>query len=379
MTATRVMCVLGTRPEAIKMAPVIRELRKRPASFETLVLATGQHREMLHQALAVFDIKADIDLGIMSAKQTPLSVAQAVLEGVDRVCQQESLDAVLVQGDTTSAMASAMAAFHHHIKVGHIEAGLRTQDLAAPFPEEFNRRVVGVFAQWHFVPTGLARQNLLREGCPDGKIFVTGNTVVDAVHHIHRHCAPNAQLLPPPGQPYVVVTCHRRENHGSPIRRIFGAIRILAQKYPEHLFWFPAHPSPQVQDAVKEQLKDIVNVSILPPVDHPTLIHALAHADLVLTDSGGIQEEAPSFGKRVLVLRETTERPEGVAAQVAKLVGTDPSCIIEATSELLNQSSTDYRIQNPYGDGFAANRIADTLEGKLPSPFEPADITRTQR
>jgi UDP-N-acetylglucosamine 2-epimerase (non-hydrolysing) len=366
---TRVVAVVGTRPEAIKMAPVVVRLREEPG-FETIVCATAQHRDLLDSALALFGIRPDLDLDLMRPDQTPSSVAAGVLQAFDPVLRDLAPDVVLVQGDTTTVMAASLACFHRRIAVGHVEAGLRTANLRNPFPEEMNRRVTDLVADHHFAPTPRSAGALAAEGIDRGKIHVTGNTVVDALRWL-------AGRIPSADggdrRDLVLVTSHRRESFGEPMRSAFRAIARLARRFPETRFVFPVHPNPNVIEAAR-LFEGIANVELHPPVDYATLVGWMRKARLVLTDSGGIQEEAPTFGKPTLVLRETTERPEGVEAGVARLVGTDEEAIFREAEKLLTDPeayAAMARAANPYGDGRAADRIVSILAGRRPEPFTP--------
>jgi UDP-N-acetylglucosamine 2-epimerase len=363
----RVLAVVGTRPEAIKMAPVIRRLRA-DRGFETILCATAQHRELLDRALAPFGIRPDVDLDLMRPGQTPNQVASRVLDRFDRVLVDHSPDVVLVQGDTTTVLAASVAAFHRGVAVGHVEAGLRTGDLARPFPEELNRRVTDLVAAYHFAPTARSGAALLSEGAEPSRVYVTGNTVVDALLWI-------AERVDEPREAdrLVLVTTHRRESFGEPMRRSLRAVRRLAERFPELTFVLPVHPNPRVVEET-EALAGTANVRRVPPADYPQLVAWMRVARLVITDSGGIQEEAPTFGVPTLVLRETTERPEGVEAGVAKLVGTDEEAIFAEAERLLSDPGAHAamaRVRNPYGDGRAAQRIVDVLAGRPIEPFDP--------
>lgn len=352
----RVMVLYGTRPELIKMAPVIRELRQSPDRFAPLLCATAQHREMLDQMQAVFDITPDLDLGLMRADQSLNDLSARAFAALDGVIAEQRPDLVLVQGDTTTAMVGALAAFHRRVAVGHVEAGLRTGDRARPFPEEVNRRIVDLIGDLCFAPTARAAAALLAEGVPAERVFVTGNTVVDAVRWI------SAQLPPEPQRDEVLITVHRRESFGAPLREIFAAIRELAAAFPAVRWVYPVHPNPNVRGPAAEMLGGLVNVELCEPFDYLELIRRLRGARFVLTDSGGLQEEAPAFGKRVLVLRETTERPEGVEAGLATLVGSDRRRIVAEATALLRAPEQDRpAAANPYGDGRAAARIVEIL------------------
>jgi UDP-N-acetylglucosamine 2-epimerase (non-hydrolysing) len=366
-----ILAVYGTRPEAIKMAPVLEALRRRPAAFTVRVCATGQHREMLDQAQEIFGLHPDLDLNLMRHDQTLNGLAASALEAMDRVLAASPPDWLLVQGDTTTAMTAALAAFHRGVRVGHVEAGLRTGDLKRPFPEEANRRVIDLLAEALFAPTERARAALLAEGCEERRIHVVGNTVVDALE----------KLVPPgngpagePERPEVLITVHRRESFGEPLRGIFTALRRLAGSFPDVLWTYPVHRNPNVRGPAHEILGGLSNVELLDPLDYRELVARLARCRFVLTDSGGIQEEAPALGKPVLVLRDTTERPEGVEAGVACLAGTSPERIFAEASRLLTDRAAYLamaRAVNPYGDGRASERIAAVLAGEPWEPFRP--------
>jgi UDP-N-acetylglucosamine 2-epimerase (non-hydrolysing) len=364
----RVLAVYGTRPEAIKMAPVIAALRERPERFDVQVCATGQHREMLDQVQQLFGLAPDLDLGLMQPDQTLNGLAAAALAALDRVLVEQAPDWLLVQGDTTTAMAAALAAFHRGVKVGHVEAGLRTGDLRRPFPEEANRRIVDLVADALFAPTSRSAAVLRAEGCDPARVFLVGNTVIDALRSLPEAAAAA------PERPEVLITVHRRESFGAPLAGIFAALRQLAEEFPDILWVYPVHRNPNVRGPARELLGGLPNLELHDPFDYGELVRRLARCRLVLTDSGGIQEEAPSFGKPALVLRDTTERPEGVEAGVARLVGTDPLQIVAAAAELL-RSPAAYaamaRAVNPYGDGRAAGRIAAVLAGEPWTSFEP--------
>jgi UDP-N-acetylglucosamine 2-epimerase (non-hydrolysing) len=364
----RILTVHGTRPEAIKMAPVIESLRRRPERFEVTVCATGQHREMLDQVQDLFGLAPDLDLRLMRPDQTLNGLAASALAALDEVLAERRPDWLLVQGDTTTAMSAALAAFHRGVRVGHVEAGLRTGDLRRPFPEEANRRVIDLLASALFAPTGRARQALLAEGTAPERVHVVGNTVIDALRCLSVPAPPESS------RPEVLVTVHRRESFGEPIRAIFSALRRLAERFPEVAWTYPVHHNPNVRGPAFEMLQGLPNVELCEPLDYQGLIAKLAACRLVLTDSGGLQEEAPAFGKPVLVLRETTERPEGVEAGVARLVGTDPERIFDETATLLRSEEAWRRMAravNPYGDGHAAERIAAILAGEPWTPFQP--------
>lgn len=361
------LVVFGTRPEAIKMAPVVHALRAQPDDFRVVVCSTGQHREMLDQVLELFQIVPDYELSVMTPGQSLPGLTAAVLSAVDPVLVAEQPDWVLVQGDTTTAMAASLGAFYRGAKVAHVEAGLRTDDKLQPFPEEINRRITGVLADMHFPPTQWAQANLLREGVPAERMVVTGNTVIDAIQDVvTRPFDPSASGLAgiiDPGKRTILVTAHRRESFGQGMEHICQALRTIAERGDVQIV-YPVHLNPNVQEPVRRLLGGVEGVHLLPPMDYQPLVWLLSQADLVITDSGGLQEEAPGLGKPVLVLRERTERPEGVEAGTVRLVGTDPSRIVGEANRLLdNPNAYDAMAQavNPYGDGRAAKRIAASL------------------
>jgi UDP-N-acetylglucosamine 2-epimerase (non-hydrolysing) len=366
----KVLVIFGTRPEAVKMAPVVQALRLAPG-IETRVCVTAQHRQMLDQVLHLFGIVPDVDLNLMQPGQTLSALTAQILTHLDPVLESEKPDWVLVQGDTTTVMTASLAAFYRGIKIGHVEAGLRTGDSHQPFPEEINRRLTGVLADLHFAPTAWSRDNLLREGIPTERILVTGNTAIDALNEVVAQPVPQqvTMLLEQWGvasgqKRLVVVTAHRRENFGQPLLDICRALRTLAGKYPDIHIVYPVHLNPQVQQPVRRELAGIANLTLLDPLDYLPMIHLLNAATLVLTDSGGIQEEATGLGKPALVLREKTERPEGVEAGVLRLVGTNPETIVSEASALL-QNLSDWQLRNkganPFGDGHAAERIVQGI------------------
>jgi len=387
----KVLLVFGTRPEAIKLAPVIRELRRRSADFglQSVVCVTAQHRQMLDQVLQLFDIQPDYDLDIMKDNQSPPQVASVILVGLDPILQKEKPDWVLVQGDTTTVAAAALAAFYARLKVGHVEAGLRTFDKWQPYPEEINRRVASVIADLHFAPTGTARRNLLREGIADNRILVTGNTVIDAIHWVAKQpLTPETHSLierylsstaiEAQDRRLILMTAHRRENFGSPLENICLALRDIATLYGRRVcIVYPVHLNPNVWDPVHRMLGGIPNIILIPPLDYLPLVHLMKHSYLVLTDSGGIQEEAPGLGLPVLVLREVTERPEAVDAGTVRLIGTNRSRIVAEAVRLLDDAGEYARMAravNPYGDGHAAERIVSALIGERAEPFKRASI-----
>jgi len=374
-TKLKIISVFGTRPEAIKMAPVIRELAKYPDRISNKVCVTAQHRQMLDQVLVLFDIHPDYDLDIMQESQTPTQVAASVLTRLEPVLQREKPDWVLIQGDTTTTMAASVAAYYARVKVGHVEAGLRTHDKWQPFPEEINRRIAGVVADLHFAPTERSQQNLLREGVPNENILVTGNPVIDALHWVAEQPFDYGTLdLNLQKARLILVTAHRRENFGKPLENICIALRKIAERYGDQVqIVYPVHLNPNVQEPVNRLLKGIDNITLLPPLDYLPLVCLMKQAYLVLTDSGGIQEEAPGLGKPVLVLREVTERPEAVDAGTVKLVGTDRTSILNATIRLMEDASEYQKMAtaiNPYGDGHAANRIVKALLGEVIPAFQ---------
>ncbi|WP_181290872.1 non-hydrolyzing UDP-N-acetylglucosamine 2-epimerase [Caballeronia novacaledonica] len=370
----KLLFTFGTRPEAIKMAPLVKRLA-REAGIEYRVCVTGQHREMLDQVLALFDIRPDFDLNIMKRGQDLYDVTAAILSGMRDVLSTYRPDMVLVHGDTTTTMATTLAAFYQRIAVGHVEAGLRTGNLASPWPEEANRKLTGALASLHFAPTGRARDNLLAEGIRDESIVVTGNTVIDALLHVRERLANDDALraradlaLPSfaPGRRLVLVTGHRRESFGGGFERICEALAQIARGSADVDIVYPVHLNPNVREPVNRFLTGIGNVHLIEPLDYLPFVRLMDRADLILTDSGGIQEEAPSLAKPVLVMRETTERQEAVDAGVVKLVGTDTRAIVENVMHLLRDAdayAAMSRGANPYGDGHACDRIAAVLQG----------------
>ena len=363
----RVLSVFGTRPEAIKMAPVVRALAARPQDFESFVCVSAQHREMLDQVLRVFGIEADHDLDLMTPGQSPGDVVGRVLARLPPLLRELKPDVLLVQGDTMTAFAAALAAYLEKIPSGHVEAGLRTGDRYQPFPEEMNRTLISRLASIHFAPTAQARDHLLGEGTPAATVHLTGNTVIDALLQTVR---PDYRFRHPvlagldPARRLVLITTHRRESFGAPLRATCEAIRQLACLFPDLEFVLPVHPNPQVKGPVEAALGDLPVMHLIEPVDYLEFVHLMNRATIILTDSGGIQEEAPSLGKPVLVLREKTERPEAVEAGTVKLVGTDEERIVAEATTLLDDP-VEYarmtRVHNPYGDGQASRRIAEVL------------------
>jgi UDP-N-acetylglucosamine 2-epimerase (non-hydrolysing) len=375
----KVLSIFGTRPEAIKMAPVVQQL-KRTAGIESFVCVTAQHREMLDQVLDLFGIVPDIDLNIMQPDQTLAQVTSAVFSDLDPVLSDLKPDWILVQGDTTTVMAAALLGYYHRVRVGHVEAGLRTNDKWQPFPEEINRRVAGAVADLHFAPTEWSRQNLLRENVPAERIVVTGNPVIDALQSVAGMPTPpdlhalldqlgisqgSSSNTSVAGRRLVVITAHRRENFGEPLQNICAAILDLAHRYQEQVqFVYPVHLNPNIRGPVYRTLGGQPNITLLPPMDYLPLVQLIKHAALVLTDSGGLQEEAPGLGVPVLVLREVTERPEGIDAGTVRLVGTDRESIVAQARRLLDDPAAHAEMAhaiNPYGDGHAAPRIVKAI------------------
>ena len=370
----RVMAIFGTRPDAIKMAPVVAALRSARPRVEPLVCVTGQHREMLDQMLRVFDLRPNYDLRVMkSGRQSLADVTAACLTGLDVVLRRERPVLVLVQGDTTTTFAAALAAYYCHIAVGHIEAGLRTGKKQNPFPEEINRRLATHLTDFHFAPTEGARSNLLLEGVSPEEICVTGNTVIDALFFTRALLAEKPRLAadclgPTAGLKIVLVTAHRRESFGPPFRRICEAVRAIAERRPDVLVVYPVHLNPNVQAPVRETLDGVPNIKLLAPMDYVSFVACMQRAYILLTDSGGIQEEGPSLGKPVLVMREVSERPEAIAAGTACLTGTNPEAIVSAVTSLLDDPVRYKRMTsrpNPYGDGHAAERIVQFLVSRV--------------
>ena len=360
----KVMLVFGTRPEAIKMCPLVNELKKRE-SIQTVVCVTGQHRQMLDMVLEAFSVTPDYDLSIMKDRQTLFDVTANILLKIREVLEKERPDVVLVHGDTSTTFVTALACFYLQIPVGHVEAGLRTNNLYSPFPEEFNRQAVSIISKFNFAPTGLSRDNLLREGKNPETIYVTGNTAIDALKTTVREEYTHPQLQWAQGSRLIMITAHRRENLGEPMKNMFRAIRRVCDEHPDVKAIYPIHMNPVVRETANEILGGDERIRIIEPLDVLDFHNFLARSYLILTDSGGIQEEAPSLGKPVLVMRDTTERPEGIAAGTLKLVGTDEEVIYRSFKELLEDTDAYAAMSNasnPYGDGFACRRIADILE-----------------
>lgn len=379
------MLVFGTRPEAIKMAPLVKEFQKHPDTFQTIVCVTGQHREMLDQVLNIFDIRPDFDLNIMKQGQDLYDVTARVLTGMRDVLREAQPDVVLVHGDTTTSTAAALAAFYQQIPVGHVEAGLRTHNILSPWPEEMNRQITGRIASYHFAPTALSRQNLLQENVDDAHITVTGNTVIDALYwvvdrikndrsldaeleEVLRHAGYDVNRLAD-GRPLVLITGHRRENFGDGFINMCTAIKQLTERYPNVDFVYPMHLNPNVRRPIHEvfgdDLSNLGNMYFIEPLEYLSFVYLMEKSTIVLTDSGGIQEEAPGLGKPVLVMRDTTERPEALEAGTVKLVGTDREKIFNEVSTLLDDAAAYARMSqavNPYGDGLACSRIVERLK-----------------
>lgn len=374
MALLKVLTIFGTRPEAIKMAPVIRQLKSRPERFDVRVCVTAQHREMLDQVLQLFNIQPDIDLNIMKPNQSLADLTSAIFSRLDVVVRDFRPDWVLAQGDTTTVMVAALLAFYNRSRFGHVEAGLRTGDKWQPFPEEINRKVAGVVADLHFAPTEWSKKNLLLENVPASNILVTGNPVIDALQWVAKQPYLDSELekigLPKNvldgKRRIVLITAHRRENFGEPLNEVFSAIQELAEIYKDDVYFiYPVHMNPNVSEPAHRLLGNIPNVILLPPLDYLPLVHILKRSALVLTDSGGLQEEAPGLGVPVLVLRDVTERPEGVDAGTVRLVGTDRQKIISTASLLLNDFGEHQKMAravNPYGDGHASERIVLALD-----------------
>ena len=385
MSRIKVMSIFGTRPEAIKMAPVVKALEA-DERFESRVCVTAQHREMLDQVLALFDIKPERDLGIMQANQTLTQITQRALEGVEQVLAEERPHMILVQGDTTTAFAATLAAFYQKIGVGHVEAGLRTDEIYDPFPEEMNRRMITVLADVHLPPTQASRTNLLACGVPAERIYLTGNTVIDAMQHILTH---GDGALPPEVESggrrrrLILVETHRRENLGAPMASVCRAIARIVADFDDVEIAFSVHRNPKVREVVMPALSGMPRVHLLEPMDYAVLVRLMKESYLVLTDSGGIQEEAPSLGVPALVLRKTTERPEGVEAGNARLVGTDEGVVYEQAARLLSNREEYLKMSqaaNPYGDGLSSARVVGALahhfklQGSRPDEFTPRPV-----
>lgn len=362
----KIMLVFGTRPEAIKMCPLVNELKKRE-TIETIVCVTGQHRQMLDQVLEAFDVVPDYDLSIMRDKQTLFDVTINILENIKQVLEEVSPDVVLVHGDTSTTFVTALACFYLHISVGHVEAGLRTYNIYSPYPEEFNRQVVSIISQYNFAPTELSKKNLLKEGKKEEEIYVTGNTAIDALKTTVRDEYTHSELEWAKDSRLILITAHRRENLGEPMKNMFRAIRRVMDEHPDVKAIYPIHMNPIVRETADSILGGDDRIHIIEPLDVLDFHNFQARSHLILTDSGGIQEEAPSLGKPVLVMRDTTERPEGIEAGTLKLVGTEEEVIYKNFKELLENKESYEKMahaSNPYGDGMACQRIADILEGE---------------
>jgi UDP-N-acetylglucosamine 2-epimerase (non-hydrolysing) len=364
----KVMTVFGTRPEAIKMAPIVLELQKHPDKITPVVAVTAQHREMLDQVLGLFNITPDHDLDIMAQGQTLFDISSKAMMGLDKVLAEEKPDIVLVQGDTTTTFAGALAAYYHQTTVGHVEAGLRTHDKYSPFPEEMNRKLTGCIADLNFAPTETSESNLLAENVKPESIFITGNTVIDALHHtVKDDFQFEDELLQNidfENKRIILVTTHRRENLGEPMRHVYKALRQLTEEFADVEVVFPVHKNPKVREVVQEELGGLEKVHLIDPLDYEPFANLMSRAHLILTDSGGVQEEAPALGKPVLVLRDTTERPEAVAAGTVKLIGTDRDVVYNEAKTLLTDEAAYSRMAesvNPYGDGKASQRIIQAI------------------
>lgn len=374
MIKKKVLIIFGTRPEAIKMAPVVHECLANKL-LDTKVCVTGQHREMLDQVLSLFDIEPDYDLNIMKKNQTLSSICSDILSGLESIFKTYKPDLILVHGDTSTTFASSLAAFYHQIGIAHVEAGLRTNDLYSPWPEEGNRRLTGVLTNLHFAPTEVAQQNLLREGVESKHVTVTGNTVIDALFYALNKIKSDSELLEslvsqfefiPANKKIILVTAHRRENHGKGFEVICDAIAKIAKEFAEDVhFVYPVHLNPKVQEPVKKYLSDISNISLIAPLDYLPFVYLMDKSYIILTDSGGVQEEAPSLGKPVLLLRDTTERPEAVSAGTVRLVGAENAdTIVAEVSKLINDQSEYDKMSgatNPYGDGKASQYISQAI------------------
>ncbi|MBO5281456.1 MAG: UDP-N-acetylglucosamine 2-epimerase (non-hydrolyzing) [Clostridia bacterium] len=362
-----VMLVFGTRPEAIKMCPLVKELKSRK-NLKTVVCVTGQHREMLSQVLDAFEVAPDYDLSIMRTNQTLFDITSNILDRIKCVLEIEHPDVVLVHGDTSTTFVTALACFYMQIPVGHVEAGLRTYDIYSPYPEEFNRQAVGIIAKYNFSPTELSRDNLLREGKRADSIYVTGNTAIDALRTTVRDDYSHPELDWASDSRLIIITAHRRENLGKPMHSMFRAIRRILDEHPDVKAIYPIHMNPLVREAAAQELGDCERIHIIEPLDVIDFHNFIARSYMILTDSGGIQEEAPSLGKPVLVMRDTTERPEGIAAGTLRLVGTDEQVIYDSFKELLEDPEAYDKMShasNPYGDGTACRQIADILENDV--------------
>lgn len=369
----KIMVIFGTRPEAIKMCPLIKELKSRKG-LDVKVCVTAQHRQMLDQVLRTFDVTPDYDLNIMKDRQTLFDITTNILNGVKCILEDVRPDVVLVHGDTSTTFVTALASFYLQIPVGHVEAGLRTYNIYSPYPEEFNREAVSIISQYNFAPTPLAKSNLIREGRKAETIYVTGNTVIDAMQHTVKANYTHPELDWVGDDKLIFITAHRRENLGEPMHHMFSAIRRVLNEHSDCKAIYPIHMNPIVREAAEKELGECDRIHIIEPIEVVDCHNFEARAFLCLTDSGGIQEECPSYGVPVLVMRDTTERPEGIDAGTLRLVGTDEETIYRAFTELLEEKEEYDKMSNacnPYGDGHACKRIADILEGKAYSPWQP--------
>lgn len=375
----KVLVIFGTRPEAIKMAPLVHELKKYP-QLQPIVCVTAQHREMLDQVLSIFQIEPEYDLNIMQSRQTLTDVTVRALQGLEKVMGEVQPDMVLVHGDTTTTFVASLAAFYQKVAIGHVEAGLRTQNKYSPYPEELNRQLTGVMADLHFAPTEQAAGNLLAEQKPVDAVFITGNTVIDALKTTVKDDYHHPVLDKTAGKKMVLMTAHRRENHGEPMKRIFRAVYRLVEEHEDIAVVYPVHLNPVVQEAAAEILGSHERIHLIDPLDAVDFHNLMSRSHLILTDSGGIQEEAPAFGIPVLVLRDTTERPDGIEAGTLKLAGTDEDRVYQLADQLLRDAGEYQRMArsvNPYGDGEASRRIAEAilyyfgLAAEPPAPFKP--------
>ncbi|MCQ2755201.1 MAG: UDP-N-acetylglucosamine 2-epimerase (non-hydrolyzing) [bacterium] len=367
-----IIVIFGTRPEIIKLAPVILKLREYPKDYNVIVCNTEQQKELSNQTLEYFGLKADINLDCMRENQSLSSVQARILTSLDEVFNKNKIDATIVQGDTMTVLCGALTSFYHKIPVYHVEAGLRSYDIYEPFPEEIMRQMTSRVADLHFAPTSINKEALLKENIDENKIFVTGNTVIDALFCLSKEVVENSEkfykdLNIPIDAKLFLITAHRRENHGERIDRIIEAIKTLAEKYSDHTFVIPVHPNPNVKNKIHERLGNFKNVHLLKPLDYPYLVYLQQHAKLILTDSGGIQEEAPTFACPTLVMRYETERKEGIEAGVSKLVGADYDKIVSESEKVLAHPKAETRLkaQNPYGDGKASDKIEKTIRNRL--------------
>jgi len=367
-----IIFIFGTRPEIIKLAPVILEMRKYPSDYNVIICNTEQQKELSNQTLAYFGLKADVNLDCMRENQSLSSVQARILTSLDKVFCENKIDAAIVQGDTMTVLSGALTAFYHKIPVFHVEAGLRSYDIYEPFPEEVMRQMTSRVAALHFAPTGVNKAALLKENISEDKIHVVGNTVIDALFCLSKEVIEHSEKFYaerniPIDDKLILITAHRRENHGERIDRIIEAISYLAKKYNDHTFVIPVHPNPNVKNKIHERLGNFSNIHLLTPLDYPYLVYLMKHAKLILTDSGGIQEEAPSFACPTLVMRYETERKEGIDAGVSKLVGADYDRIIEESEKILSKTKAETRLraQNPYGDGTASKKIESVIRNFL--------------